>query len=115
MQERELQKQRLEEKEAKKKEKLERRKHREEKRRLRRFLKKQEDDPEMPIDPEDELSIKIAKEERKLMIAQRKLESIRLMNELFERIKVCLHDYCYHSIDCLIYYTITLTPSLAVI
>ena len=92
LQEKQEQKQRLAEKEAKKKEKLERRKHREEKRRLRKFLKKQEEDPETPIDPEDELSIKIAKEERKLMMAQRKLESIRLMNELFERIKVCLHE-----------------------
>lgn len=34
------------------------------------------------------MNYKIAVEERKLLIAQRKLESIRLLDELFERVKV---------------------------
>ncbi|CAF1685445.1 unnamed protein product, partial [Didymodactylos carnosus] len=33
------------------------------------------------------LSMKIAMEERKIMIAQRKLESMRLLEELFNRVK----------------------------
>lgn len=37
----------------------------------------------------DEISLKILQEERKLMETQRKLESIRLIDALFERIKVC--------------------------
>lgn len=36
----------------------------------------------------DEISLKILEEERKLMETQRKLESIRLLDALFERIKV---------------------------
>lgn len=38
----------------------------------------------------DEISLKILVEERKLMETQRKLESIRLLDALFERIKVRL-------------------------
>lgn len=38
----------------------------------------------------DEISLKILAEERKLMETQRKLESIRLLDALFERIKVRL-------------------------
>lgn len=34
------------------------------------------------------MNIKIAIEERKLLMAQRKLESIRLLDELFERVKI---------------------------
>lgn len=37
---------------------------------------------------EDKVSLKIAREERKLIKAQRQLESIRLLDELFDRIKV---------------------------
>ena len=37
---------------------------------------------------EEEMADKIAIEERKLLIAQRKLESIRLLDELLERVKV---------------------------
>ena len=37
---------------------------------------------------EKQMAINIAKEERKILIAQRKLESIRLLTELFDRIKV---------------------------
>lgn len=36
----------------------------------------------------EEISHKIALEEKKLLITQRKLESIRLLEELFNRIKV---------------------------
>lgn len=38
---------------------------------------------------EDKVSLKIAREERKLIKAQRQLESIRLLDALFDRIKVC--------------------------
>ena len=37
---------------------------------------------------DEEFARKIAVEERKLLEAQRKLESIRLLDELFERVKV---------------------------
>lgn len=37
---------------------------------------------------EDKVSMKIAREEEKLIKAQRQLESIRLLDELFDRIKV---------------------------
>lgn len=36
----------------------------------------------------DEINLKIQQEERKLMETQRKLESIRLLDALFERLKV---------------------------
>lgn len=37
---------------------------------------------------EDKVSMKIAREEQKLIKAQRQLESMRLLDELFDRIKV---------------------------
>ena len=37
---------------------------------------------------EEEMAERIAIEERKLLIAQRKLESIRVLDELLERVKV---------------------------
>ena len=40
------------------------------------------------VEEEKQMAINIAKEERKILIAQRKLESIRLLTELFDRIKV---------------------------
>lgn len=57
-----------------------RRKEREEKRKQKilKKLKKKE---------AEQINIKIAIEERKLLMAQRKLESIRLLDELFERVK----------------------------
>lgn len=58
-----------------------RRKKREEKRKRRAitiFRKKEE----------DKVSMKIAREGQKLIKAQRQLESIRLLDELFDRIKV---------------------------
>lgn len=39
------------------------------------------------------LDYKIAMEERKYVIARRKLEAIRLMDYLFERLKVCILQY----------------------
>lgn len=40
------------------------------------------------------MQLRIAIEERKILIAQRKLETIRLLSELFNRIKVqCLNIY----------------------
>jgi len=45
---------------------------------------------------------RIALEERKILIAQRKLETIRLLSELFARIKVVLIDL---SIAVFIFYS----------
>ncbi|XP_074110515.1 uncharacterized protein LOC141534830 isoform X2 [Cotesia typhae] len=60
-----------------------RRKKREEKRKRKALtmFRKQE---------EDKVSMKIAREEQKLIKAQRQLESIRLLDELFDRIKIKL-------------------------
>nr|CAD7590993.1 unnamed protein product [Timema genevievae] len=63
-----------------KQERVNRRKSREEKRKCNQ-LKKLRDVAAQ------EMNEKIAIEERKLLIAQRKLESIRLLDELFERVK----------------------------
>lgn len=41
-----------------------------------------------------EISNKIRSEEKKLMIAQRKLESIRLLEALYDRIKVNIEKVC---------------------
>ncbi|KAK7485940.1 hypothetical protein BaRGS_00022806 [Batillaria attramentaria] len=57
-----------------------RRKEREEKRRLKHLERKQKEE-------EERMQLKIALEERRLLIAQRKLESLRLLSELFERVK----------------------------
>lgn len=73
---------------AKKREKEERRKAREEKRRNKRMQKAEEKQRKEEEEEEQRLARKIAMEEQKLLIAQRKLESIRLLDELFERIKV---------------------------
>ncbi len=67
---------------AEQKVKERRRQEREERRRLR---KKQQ---QHNSDEEELFAKKIAMEERKLLEAQRKLESIRLLDELFERVKV---------------------------
>merc|ERR1711874_785996 len=57
-----------------------RRMAREEKRKTKRLRK-------MGLTEEEEMAEKIGSEERKLLIAQRKLESIRLLDELLERVK----------------------------
>jgi splicing factor, arginine/serine-rich 17 len=54
---------------------------REEKRRLKRLERKRQHE-------EKTLVMKIAIEERKMLIAHRKLESMRLLEELFNRVKV---------------------------
>ncbi|CAF3411260.1 unnamed protein product [Rotaria sp. Silwood1] len=54
---------------------------REEKRRLKRLERKRQHE-------EKTLAMKIALEERKMLIAHRKLESMRLLEELFNRVKV---------------------------
>lgn len=64
-----------------KKQKEQRRKLREEKRKAA-ILEK------LKINSADEINAKIVKEEKKLLKAQRKLESIRLIEELFRRVKV---------------------------
>ncbi|CAF0753067.1 unnamed protein product [Adineta steineri] len=58
-----------------------RRRQREEKRRLKRLERKRQHE-------EKTLAMKIAIEERKMLIAHRKLESMRLLEELFNRVKV---------------------------
>jgi arginine/serine-rich splicing factor 17 len=65
-----------------KRQRAERQKQREDKRKQRQLMKLKEKETQ-------EMNMKIAIEERKLLIAQRKLESIRLLDELFERVKVC--------------------------
>ena len=42
----------------------------------------------MGLTEEEEMAERIGIEERKLLLAQRKLESIRLLDELLERVKV---------------------------
>lgn len=60
---------------------MEKQREREEKRKEKHLKKIQEKG-------QIEISQKIRVEERKLMIAQRKLESIRILEKLFDRIKV---------------------------
>lgn len=67
-------------KEEKQRQKEERRKEREEKRRQKYMDRKQKEE-------EERMQLKISLEERRLLIAQRKLESLRLLSELFERVK----------------------------
>lgn len=63
--------------------KVDRQKKREEKRKRNalKMFRKQE---------EDKVSMKIAREEQKLIKAQRQLEGMRLLDELFDRIKVSI-------------------------
>lgn len=66
---------------ASKKEKEKRRREREEKRKASVLAK-------LKMKESDDINEKIAKEEKKLLKVQRKLEAIRLIEELFRRIKV---------------------------
>ena len=61
---------------------------------------------------EEEMAARIAVEERKLLIAQRKLESIRLLDELLERVKVNLNIYYLDNIK-LFLITFYLVPELS--
>lgn len=70
-------------KEAQRSEKIRRRMEREERRRQRKLSRKN-------VNDEEEMNRRIAIEERKLLVAQRKLESIRMLDELLERVKVIL-------------------------
>ena len=56
-------------------------------RRQKKLTKKQQEE-------DKKLEQKIALEERKILIAQRKLESIRLLEELFNRVKVKTNLFC---------------------
>ena len=67
--------------ESEKQLKIRRRMEREERRRQNKMKMKYQTD-------EEEMAERIAIEERKLLIAQRKLESIRVLDELLERVKV---------------------------
>ncbi|XP_064637629.1 A-kinase anchor protein 17A-like isoform X2 [Lineus longissimus] len=66
--------------EEKLRKRMERRKEREEKRRQLRLEKNR-------LEEERRIAVKIAMEERKLLLAQRKLESIRMLEELFNRVR----------------------------
>lgn len=69
-------------KEREEREEKARRKHeREMKRKAKIEERKREEE-------EKKMQLNIAKEERKILIAQRKLESIRLLTELFDKVKV---------------------------
>merc|ERR1719273_174449 len=68
-------------KEAEREEKMRRRMEREERRRERKKKKR-------GLNEDEDHDRRIAEEERKLLVAQRKLESIRLLDELLERVKV---------------------------
>lgn len=59
-------------------------------RRLREEKRKTKVLEKLKIKGADEINEKIAKEEKKLLKAQRKLEAIRLVEELFKRIRVNL-------------------------
>merc|ERR1712083_1293279 len=68
-------------KEAEREEKMRRRMEREERRREKKKRKRN-------LNEDEDHDRRIAEEERKLLVAQRKLESIRLLDELLERVKV---------------------------
>ena len=68
-------------KEAERDEKIRRRMEREERRRERKMKKRS-------LNDDEDHDRRIEEEERKLLVAQRKLESIRLLDELLERVKV---------------------------
>lgn len=59
-----------------------------EKQRMREEKRKEKHLKKLREQEQNQLNSKIRSEERKLMIAQRKLESIRVLEALFERIKV---------------------------
>ncbi|KAF7285815.1 hypothetical protein GWI33_009793 [Rhynchophorus ferrugineus] len=76
---------RIEEAERKKEEDIKEQK--EQRRRMREEKRKAKLMKTLEISESDEINDKIAKEEKKLIKAQRKLEAIRLVEELFRRIK----------------------------
>ncbi|XP_044761768.1 A-kinase anchor protein 17A isoform X2 [Coccinella septempunctata] len=82
----EMEEKRRKEEEEKKKE-LSAKQQKEQRRRLREEKRKAAILEKLKIKSADEINAKIAKEEKKLLKAQRKLESIRLIEELFRRIK----------------------------
>lgn len=61
-----------------------------EKQRMREEKRKEKHLKKLREQEQNQLNSKIRSEERKLMIAQRKLESIRVLEALFERIKVII-------------------------
>ena len=64
----------------KRKAEAEKRRKKEERRRSKELKRQRQE--------EEEMQLKIELEERKLLIAQRKLESIRVLDTLFDRVKV---------------------------
>jgi arginine/serine-rich splicing factor 17 len=79
-------------KEADREEKMRRRMEREDRRRQRKLQRRN-------VNDEEEMNHRIAVEERKLLVAQRKLESIRMLDELLERVKVITTKaFCHHCL-----------------
>lgn len=78
-----------EEKERRKEEKIRKREQRlrekEERKNLKKVRRQQEEE-------QKKLQMKIAMEERRLLLAQRNLESLRLVAELLARAKVCMKE-----------------------
>lgn len=86
-------------------EEYEKQRQREEKRK-EKYLKK------LREQEEQQLNSKIQSEEKKLLIAQRKLESIRILEAIFERIKVCYISHrqtIYFALKSLIEYDFIFT------
>lgn len=92
-----------EEKERKKEERLRKReqklREREERRNLKKMRRQQEEE-------QKKLQMKIALEERRLLLAQRNLESIRLIAELLARAKVSVHTFT-HTFSCFLHLLIS--------
>lgn len=65
-----------------------------EKQRLREEKRKEKQLKKIREQERQQLNSKIRSEEKKLLIAQRKLESIRVLEALFERIKVSESGLC---------------------
>lgn len=84
----------------------EKQKRREERRRQRRLLEVQKAEQRKKIAEERKRQHEVMVEERKLLIAQRQLESIRLLSAVFERLKV-LQRLATDSCTCLV----ALSPS----
>jgi len=79
-------------KEAERDEKIRRRMEREERRRERKMKKRS-------LNDDEDHDRRIEEEERKLLVAQRKLESIRLLDELLERVKVIFTSKIWQTFD----------------
>lgn len=77
----------------------ERRRDREDRRREKQAAKRKHEE-------EEKMNLKLAQDERKLLVTQRKLDSLRLMTELFKNVKVislCLRMFFLIHINIIAY------------